>query len=107
MNLKFNLIGWIIEWRQSNMWQMWTNVVLLLGQRLRRWPNIKPALVEGLVFAGVCYGVLFLFPLLSYFAYTVYFVILGYTHIRTVKSLSATLTLCLLITTIVVFNLLY
>ena len=27
-----------------------TNVGLMLGQRLRRWPNIKPTFVEYLVF---------------------------------------------------------
>ena len=26
----------------------------MLGQRRRRWPNIKPALGERLVFAGTC-----------------------------------------------------
>ena len=25
----------------------------MLGHRLRRWPNIKPALVQRLVFAGL------------------------------------------------------
>ena len=29
-----------------------TNVVLMLGQRLRRWPSIKPTLVGCFVFAG-------------------------------------------------------
>ena len=32
----------------------WTNVVLMLGQRRRRWPNIKTTLAQGLVFAVVC-----------------------------------------------------
>ena len=31
----------------------WNNDVLLLGQRLRRWANIKTALFELVVFAGV------------------------------------------------------
>ena len=30
----------------------WTNVGLMLAQRLRRWPNIKPTLVYWLMFAG-------------------------------------------------------
>ena len=29
----------------------WTNVVLMLSHRLRRWPNINPTLVQCLVFA--------------------------------------------------------
>ena len=29
-----------------------TNVGLMLGQRPRRWPNIKPAFVQCLVFTG-------------------------------------------------------
>ena len=29
-----------------------TNADLMLGHRLRRWPNIKSALVQCLVFAG-------------------------------------------------------
>ena len=29
-----------------------TNAGLTLGQRLRRWPNVKPTLFERLVFAG-------------------------------------------------------
>ena len=29
------------------------NVGLMLGHRLRRWPNIKPTLFECLVFAGI------------------------------------------------------
>ena len=31
----------------------WTNVCLMLGQRRRRWANIKPTLVQRLVFAGI------------------------------------------------------
>ena len=31
----------------------WSNVGLLLGQRLRRWPNNKPTLVQCVVFAGL------------------------------------------------------
>ena len=31
----------------------WTNVGLLLGQRRRRWANIKPTLVQGPVPAGL------------------------------------------------------
>ena len=30
----------------------WTNAGLMLGQRLRRWPNIKPTLVQCIVFIG-------------------------------------------------------
>ena len=30
----------------------WTNVGVMLGLRLRRWPNITPTLVQRLVFAG-------------------------------------------------------
>ena len=30
----------------------WTNVGLMLGQRRRRWANIKPTLVQRLVLAG-------------------------------------------------------
>ena len=30
----------------------WTNVDLMLAQRLWRWPNIKSTLVQGLVFSG-------------------------------------------------------
>ena len=30
----------------------WTNVVLMLAQRLRRWPDIKATLAQCLVFAG-------------------------------------------------------
>ena len=30
----------------------WTNVGLMLGQRRRRWANIKPTLVQWVVFAG-------------------------------------------------------
>ena len=30
----------------------WTIVVLMLGQRRRRWANNKPTLVQGVVFAG-------------------------------------------------------
>ena len=30
----------------------WNNTVLMLGQRLRRWPNIKTALFQRVVFAG-------------------------------------------------------
>ena len=30
----------------------WYNVVLMLVQRLRRWPNIKTTLVKGIVFSG-------------------------------------------------------
>ena len=29
-----------------------SNVELMLGHRLRRWPNIDPTLDKGLVFAG-------------------------------------------------------
>ena len=31
----------------------WASVGLILGQRLRRWTNIKPTLVQCLVFAGI------------------------------------------------------
>ena len=31
----------------------WTNAILMLVQRRRRWANIKTALVQGVVFAGV------------------------------------------------------
>ena len=31
----------------------WNNDVLKLGQRLRRWPNIKTSLFQRVVFAGV------------------------------------------------------
>ena len=31
------------------------NAGLMLGQRRRRWPNIIPALVDGLVFAGTIF----------------------------------------------------
>ena len=30
----------------------WTNVGLMLAHRLRRWANIKPTLIQRLVFAG-------------------------------------------------------
>ena len=30
----------------------WTNGGLILGHRLRRWPNIKPQLAQRLVFAN-------------------------------------------------------
>ena len=30
----------------------WTNADLMLAHRLRRWPNIKSALVQRLMFAG-------------------------------------------------------
>ena len=33
---------------------IWSNVGLLLGHRLRRWPNTKPTLVQNIVFAGCC-----------------------------------------------------
>ena len=32
----------------------WNNDVLLLAQRLRRWPNIKTSLFQRAVFAGMC-----------------------------------------------------
>ena len=31
----------------------WNNDVLMLAQRLRRWPNIKTSLVQRVVFAGM------------------------------------------------------
>ena len=31
----------------------WNNVGLMLGHRLRRWPNIKPTLFQCVVFAGM------------------------------------------------------
>ena len=31
----------------------WTNYGLMLGQRRRRWPNIKPLLVQRSVHAGI------------------------------------------------------
>ena len=31
------------------------NVGLMLGHRLRRWPNIKPTLAQCIVFAGINY----------------------------------------------------
>ena len=31
----------------------WPSVGLMLAHRLRRWPNIKPALGQRLVFAGI------------------------------------------------------
>ena len=33
----------------------WNNVGLMLGHRLRRWPNIKPTLFQCVVFAGTWY----------------------------------------------------
>ena len=35
---------------------------LMLGQRLRRWPKIKPSLGQGIVFAGNCWFSLIAIP---------------------------------------------
>ena len=43
----------------------WTNADLMLAHRLRRWPNIKSALVQRLVFAG------YFWKLLEYHIYLV------------------------------------
>ena len=45
-----------VEWRArlSSNTRRRNNVDLLLGQRLWRWPNIKPTLVLRRVFAGMC-----------------------------------------------------
>ena len=40
--------GWLLNKHQRRC----TNAVLMLSQRLKRWPNIKTALVHCLVFAG-------------------------------------------------------
>ena len=37
--------------RPENM-RRWTNAALMLAHRLRRWPNIKPTLVQCLMFVG-------------------------------------------------------
>ena len=43
---------WRVGWVPANT-RYSTNVVSMVGQRLRRWPNIETALGECLVFAGV------------------------------------------------------
>ena len=42
----------ISAWKPSGHARRSTNAALLLGQRLRRWSNIKPALAERLVSSG-------------------------------------------------------
>ena len=58
------------QWSRDHLWECvpantrrWTNAGLLLGQRLRRWPNINPTLVQRLVFAGFFFS--FISPNLS------------------------------------------
>ena len=34
----------------------WANVSLLLGHRLRRWPNSKPTLSQRFMFAGFVFA---------------------------------------------------
>ena len=38
--------------RSRSRTRCWTNVVLMLAHRLRRWSNLKPTLAERLVYAG-------------------------------------------------------
>ena len=45
-------LQWLMAGRYFLKRVPWTNVVLMLGHRLRRWPNIKTTLVQGLVFIG-------------------------------------------------------
>ena len=54
------------QWSRDHLWECfsantrrWTNAGLMLGHRLRRWPNINTTLVRRLVFAG------FFFPFIS------------------------------------------
>ena len=49
--------------RKRKNTKRWPNVGLMLVQRLRRWPSIKPTLGERLVFVGSA---------LCYFTFTVY-----------------------------------
>ena len=55
----YRLHGWLSVWNilKKLIWDIPANtrrsaiVGLMLGHRLRRWPNIKPTLAEGLVFS--------------------------------------------------------
>ena len=37
----------------NEIMRLWGMVGLILGQRRRRWPNIKPTLTQSLMFAGI------------------------------------------------------
>ena len=41
------------QWYLTENTARWTNAGLKLVHRLRRWTNIKPALVQRIVFAGI------------------------------------------------------
>ena len=41
-----------IQWTDPANTRRWINVGLMLAQRLRRWTNIKPTMVHGIVFTG-------------------------------------------------------
>ena len=45
------LWGSLLSCRQPNT-RRWPNAGLMLAHRMRRWPSIKPALVQRFVFAG-------------------------------------------------------
>ena len=58
-NVRFWRLKWIPALKElihhvCSLWNMttWNNVVLMLGQRRRRWPSIKTALAQRLVFTG-------------------------------------------------------
>ena len=43
---------WVCHHWPGNMGRCWTSAGLMSGQRRRRWSNIRPTLVQRLVFAG-------------------------------------------------------
>ena len=50
-NLKTALIQRLTGWETSKH-EAWTNVVVILGQRRRRWTNNKIKMLRRLIFAG-------------------------------------------------------